>query len=467
MNDSKNLWGGRFTEQADEKFFEFNRSFDFDKTLFSADIRGCLAHCRGLEKAGILTKDESIDIQSGLLEILESSKKNSDFFENTSAEDVHSFIESKLIEIIGDTGRKLHTGRSRNDQVATAFRIWTRSAADKISDALRRTQISLFELAENNKNAIMPGYTHLQRAQPVLFAHWCLAYFEMLKRDVARFKNVRKSANILPLGSAALAGTSYPIDREAVAKDLEFESVSQNSLDAVSDRDFCVEFACAASLTMAHLSRLAEDIILYCTSEFGFFTLSDRVSTGSSIMPQKKNPDSMELVRGKSARVFGDLMSLLAMIKSLPLAYNKDMQEDKEAVFDAFKTVKDCLEISSIVIQNLSVNAGKMEDATTKGYLNATELADYLAKKDIPFRRAHEIVGEIVLHALDLGFELEELSLSEMQRFAPEITEDVFDALKIEQTLNSKNATGGTSREQVEKALTEARKYLNEFNVGK
>lgn len=461
MDNSKNLWGGRFTEKANEKFFEFNRSFNFDKILFAADIRGCLAHCRGLEKAGILTKDESIDIQSGLLEILQNSKKNPDFFENSIAEDVHSFIEGKLIEMIGDTGRKLHTGRSRNDQVATAFRIWMRVAIDGVCETLRQAQIALLVLAENNKEAILPGYTHLQRAQPVLFAHWCLAYFEMLRRDFSRFENVRERVNVLPLGSAALAGTSYSIDREAVAKDLEFAEVSRNSLDAVSDRDFCVEFACAASLVMAHLSRLAEDIILYCTTEFGFFTLSDAVSTGSSIMPQKKNPDSMELVRGKSARVFGDLMSLLAMLKSLPLAYNKDMQEDKEAVFDAYKTVKDCLEISTIVIENLTVNADKTEDAATKGYLNATELADYLARKNVPFRRAHEIVGQIVLHAIDLGFELEELSLSEMQRFAPEIGEDVFDALSIEKTLNSKNATGGTSREKVGEALSEAREYLN------
>lgn len=460
MNNSKNLWGGRFTQKADKKFFEFNRSFDFDKNLFAADIRGSLAHCRGLEKAGIISENESIDIQFGLLEILKISKNTVNFFDNDAAEDVHSFIEEKLIEMIGDTGKKLHTGRSRNDQVATALRIWMRDDIDEISRVLRRTQAALLNLAENHKTAILPGYTHLQRAQPVLFAHWCLAYFEMLRRDAHRFSDARKRINVLPLGSAALAGTSYPIDRESVADDLRFAEVSRNSLDAVSDRDFCAEFACAASLTMAHLSRLAEDIILYCSTEFGFFTLSDTVSTGSSIMPQKKNPDSMELVRGKSARVFGDLMSLLTMIKGLPLAYNKDMQEDKEAVFDASKTVRDCLEISSIVLRNLTVNADKTREAATKGYLNATELADYLAGKNVPFRRAHEIVGEIVLHAIDLGFELEELSLQEMQRFAPEIKEDVFEALSIEKTLNSKNATGGTSPEQVEEALLEARAYL-------
>ncbi len=463
MNDSKKLWGGRFKEDVNATFFEFNRSFNFDKNLFAADIRGCLAHCRGLENAGILTQDESNDIQNGLNEILQNAGQNSDFFDNSSAEDIHSFIEGKLIELVGDTGRKLHTGRSRNDQVATALRIWMRDAVDEISKVLHQTQTSLLNLAENNKDAILPGYTHLQRAQPVLFAHWCLAYFEMLRRDVSRFKNVRESVNVLPLGSAALAGTSYPIDREAVAKDLGFAEVSRNSLDAVSDRDFCVEFACAASLLMTHLSRLAEDIILYCTTEFGFFTLSDAVSTGSSIMPQKKNPDSMELVRGKSARVFGDLMSLLTMIKGLPLAYNKDMQEDKEAVFDAYKTVQDCLEISSIVLENLTVNESKTREAATKGYLNATELADYLARKNVPFRRAHEIVGQIVLHAIDLCVELDELLLSEMQKFAPEIDEDIFNALSIEQTLNSKNAIGGTSREQVNEALREAREYLNNF----
>ncbi len=463
MNDSKNLWGGRFTAKVDEKFFEFNRSFSFDRELFAADIRGSLAHCRGLEKAGIIGEDESMDIQFGLLEILNISKQTVDFFENEAAEDVHSFIEEKLIEMIGESGKKIHTGRSRNDQTATALRIWMRDAIDEIFISLRRTQASLFNLAEKNKTAVLPGYTHLQRAQPVLFAHWCLAYFEMLRRDARRFADVRKRNNILPLGSAALAGTSYPIDRESVAADLGFAEVSRNSLDAVSDRDFCAEFACAASLTMAHLSRLAEDIILYCSTEFGFFTLSDAVSTGSSIMPQKKNPDSMELVRGKSARVFGDLMSLLTMIKGLPLAYNKDLQEDKEAVFDAFKTVRDCLEISSIVLRNLSIDAEKMHEASTRGYLNSTELADYLVGKNVSFRRAHEIVGQIVLHAIDLGFELEELSLQEMQRFAPEVREDVFEVLSIEKTLDSKNATGGTSPEQVEKALLEARAYL--FNL--
>jgi argininosuccinate lyase len=463
MKNTESLWGGRFTEKADENFFEFNRSFSFDKQLFAADIQGCLGHCRGLENAGVLSEAESKQIQDGLNSLLTQSTQQSDFFDDSGAEDVHSFIESKLIELIGDTGRKLHTGRSRNDQVATALRIWMRGAVDDILSVIHQFQAALFDLADENKDAVLPGYTHLQRAQPVLFAHWCLAYFEMLRRDAERFSQARAQINILPLGSAALAGTSYPIDREAVAKDLGFESVTRNSLDAVSDRDFCLDFVYASSVAMAHLSRLAEDIILYCTTEFGFFTLSDKVSTGSSIMPQKKNPDSMELVRGKSGRVFGDLMSLLSMIKGLPLAYNKDMQEDKEAVFDAFTTVRDSLDISTIVIQNLSVNKDKMLKAATSGYLNATELADYLAKKDIPFRRAHEIVGQIVLFGIQKGVELEELSIESMQTFAPEIEEDVFEKLSLEQTLNSKSAIGGTSNGTVNEALNEARTYLADF----
>ncbi|MCW5959073.1 MAG: argininosuccinate lyase [Pyrinomonadaceae bacterium] len=463
MNKTESLWGGRFTEKADETFVEFNRSFNFDKQLFAADIEGCLGHCRGLENAGVLSSEDAKAIRKGLDLLLSQAAQRSDFFEDSAAEDVHSFIETKLNELIGDTGRKLHTGRSRNDQVATALRIWMRGAVDEVLRRIVNLQSALLHLADGNKVAVLPGYTHLQRAQPVLFAHWCLAYFEMLRRDYERFTQTRARINILPLASAALAGTSYPIDREAVAIDLGFDGITRNSLDAVSDRDFCIDLVYAASVTMMHLSRFAEDIILYCTTEFGFFTLSDKVSTGSSIMPQKKNPDSMELVRGKSGRVFGDLIALLTTMKGLPLAYNKDMQEDKEAVFDAFSTVRDSLEVSTIVIQNISVNKDQMLKAATSGYLNATELADYLAKKDIPFRRAHEIVGQIVLYAIDKGVELEELSLEEMQTFASEIEKDVFAKLTLEQTLNSKSAIGGTSNLAVNKALSEAKKYLADF----
>ncbi|MCB1024336.1 MAG: argininosuccinate lyase [Acidobacteria bacterium] len=460
MSENKNLWGGRFTDRADETFFKFNRSYDFDRRLFEADINGSLAHCRGLERAGVVSADDSSQIRRCLKNLLERSRLEPDFFVNGAAEDIHSFIETHLIAEIGDAGRKLHTGRSRNDQVATAMRIWTRGAIDELSTVLRDLQKALIELAADNIDIVIPGYTHLQKAQAVLFAHWCLAYIEMLRRDIERLREVRTRVNILPLGSAALAGTSFPIDRVAVAEDLGFEGVSRNSLDAVSDRDFCVEFVSSAALIMTHLSRLAEDIILYCTNEFGFFELSDAVATGSSIMPQKKNPDSMELVRGKTGRVFGDLMSLLAMLKSLPLAYNKDMQEDKEAVFDAFDTVSDSLKITAIVLRNIKVNKENVTAAASSGYLNATELADYLARKGVSFRTAHEIAGKIVLFALSKGVEIEELPIGKLQEFSADIGEDVFSALSLEESLGTKKAIGGTSWERVEEALEEAKASL-------
>jgi len=461
MDRSKKLWGGRFTEDADEKFVEFNRSFGFDMRLFEADIRGSLAHCEGLRPAGVLTDEEADKIQNGLRTILDKGLNDAEFFANSSAEDIHSFIESRLVEMIGDTGQKLHTGRSRNDQVATALRLWLRDAIDELIIVLRDTQRSLIDLGEKCRTTILPGYTHLQRAQPVLLAHWCLAYFEMLNRDAARLAEVRTRVNVSPLGAAALAGTSYPIDREAVARELGFEAVAENSVDAVSDRDFAVEFVHAAALIMTHLSRLAEDIILYTTTEFGFFELSDAVATGSSLMPQKKNPDSMELVRGKSGRVFGHLMSLLTMLKGLPTAYNKDMQEDKEAVFDAYDTTSACLQIAATVLRNISVREEKARDAAAQGYLNATELADYLSKKGVPFRTAHEIAGKIVLRAIERGVELNDLELAEMQKYSSEIEPDVYDALSLEQTLRTKNTIGGTSPEQVEKALRKARSFCD------
>ena len=466
MKKEQNLWGGRFTGKADEKFVEFNRSFNFDFRLFAADIRGCEAHCEGLRQAGVLSEKESKQIQNGLKKLLKQSSSEKGFFADSTAEDVHSFIESQLIGIIGDVGRKLHTGRSRNDQVATALRIWLREEIDEMTEELQNLQKSLIDLAENYSNAVLPGYTHLQRAQAILLAHWCLAYFEMLKRDAARLAEVRARVNVLPLGSAALAGTSYPIDREAVARDLKFDSVAENSLDAVSDRDFAVESASACSLIMTHLSRLAEDIILYATTEFGFFELSDAVSTGSSLMPQKKNPDSMELVRGKSGRVFGHLMGLLTMLKGLPLAYNKDMQEDKEAIFDACDTTRDCLQITTTVLQNLTIRKEKMRKAAVQGYLNATELADYLSKKGVSFRSAHEITGKIVLRAIENNVELNDLALRDMQKYSPKIEQDVYDALSLEQTLKTKNVTGGTAHEQVEKALQKAGLYLMKNNSG-
>jgi argininosuccinate lyase len=344
--------------------------------------------------------------------------------------------------------------------VATDFRLWLREGIDELGGRLRDTQQALLDFAEANREIVIPGYTHLQRAQPVLLAHWCLAYFEMLTRDRDRLVDARRRVNVLPLGSAALAGTSFPIDRELLARELGFEGISQNSIDAVSDRDFCVEFLSACSLVMVHLSRLAEDIILYSTGEFGFFELSDAVATGSSLMPQKKNPDSMELVRGKAGRVFGNLQALLTVLKGLPLAYNKDMQEDKEAVFDSFDTVKACLQVTATVLYNTKVSKERARAAAATGYMNATELADYLVRKDLPFREAHEIVGRIVVRAILLGVELERLSIADLRTFSPLIEEDVYDALSLQETLSAKSQTGGTSASLVIEALAKARKSL-------
>jgi argininosuccinate lyase len=460
MTDSKNLWGGRFTGSADETFAEFNNSFKFDKRLFEADIRASVAHCEGLFQAGILTRSESERIKTGLWTILKRSDFDKKYFNDASSEDVHSFIESRLIQLIGDTGRKLHTGRSRNDQVATAFRLWLREEIIQISKITRELQNSLLKAAENQKLAVLPGYTHLQRAQPILWAHWCLAYFEMFNRDRERLDEVWRRVNVLPLGSAALAGTSYEIDREEVAKELGFEGVTSNSLDAVSDRDFAIEFVGACSIVMVHLSRFAEDLILYASSEFQFIELNDAVSTGSSIMPQKKNPDALELIRGKAGRVFGHQTALLSMMKGLPMAYNKDMQEDKEAVFDTVDTVKISLQVAGIVMKNLRVREQNTRRAATTGYLNATELADYLAQKGVPFRTAHDIVGKTVLYAISISKELNELSLTEIQKFSTDIEGDVFENLSLEKTLASKNQIGGTSPERVFEALEHAREQI-------
>src|SRR5713226_2559074 len=462
MNDvrNRNLWGGRFTGETDHGFAEFNRSFGFDRRLFAVDLRASIAHCDGLAGAGVLTGAESNEIKSALQAILDRGQTDASYFDEPSSEDVHSFVEARLVEMIGDAGRKLHTGRSRNDQVATDLRLWLRDEIDRLAAALRGTQEALLDLAEAHSDAAIPGYTHLQRAQPVLFAHWCLAYFEMLARDRERFAEVRRRVNVLPLGSAALAGTSYAIDRDAVAHALGFEAVSRNSLDAVSDRDFCVEFASASSIIMMHLSRLAEDIILYATAEFGFFELSDSIATGSSLMPQKKNPDSMELVRGKAGRVFGHLSALLAMMKGLPLAYNKDMQEDKEALFDTVDTLNACLEVTGTVLANIRLNEARMRGAATEGYLNATELADYLVRKGTPFREAHETVGRLVVHAIEREVELSDLSMTDLKSFSTLIEQDVFASLSLERTMATKSQTGGTAPARVSEELEWARTRL-------
>ena len=456
----KNLWGGRFTGETDRGFAEFNRSFGFDRRLFAVDVRASIAHCDGLAGAGVLTGAESNEIKSALQAILERGQTDASYFDEPSSEDVHSFVEARLVEMIGDAGRKLHTGRSRNDQVATDLRLWLRAEIDRTALALRSAQAALLDLADDHPEAAIPGYTHLQRAQPILFAHWCLAYFEMLARDRERFADVRKRVNVLPLGSAALAGTSYAIDREAVARALGFDEVSRNSLDAVSDRDFCIEFASAASLVMMHLSRLAEDIILYSTTDFGFFELSDAVATGSSLMPQKKNPDSMELVRGKAGRVFGHLAALLATMKGLPLAYNKDMQEDKEAVFDTVDTVNASLAVTATVLRNIRLNEARAREAASHGYMNATELADYLERKGSPFREAHETVGRIVVDAIGRGCELNDLSLDDLKSHSSLIDQDVFESLTLERTLATKSQVGGTPPQRVAEEWVRARGRL-------
>lgn len=460
MSQAKNLWGGRFKGAADKGFVEFNRSFGFDRRLFAADVRASLAHCHALQRAGILSRAEANQIVVGLDTISRRAAIDTRYFEGLDAEDVHSFVESKLVQLIGDTGRKLHTGRSRNDQVATDLRLWLRDEIDATDAILRDILNALLELAERHSEAVMPGYTHLQRAQPVMFAHWCLAYCEMFRRDRARWAEVRQRVNVMPLGAAALAGTSYALDRDGVARELGFDDIARNSLDAVSDRDFVIEAAAAASLVMVHLSRLAEDIILYATTEFGFIELSDSIATGSSIMPQKKNPDAMELVRGKAGRIFGHNLALLSLMKGLPLAYNKDMQEDKEALFDTLDTVQAALKVSATVLRNIAVREETTLAAAKKGYMNATELADYLARKGVPFREAHSAVGRIVLFALDLGVEIQELRLDELRQFSPLIELDVYEALSLNETLCSKSQTGGTAPERVAEALQETREYL-------
>ncbi|MGI8918921.1 MAG: argininosuccinate lyase [Pyrinomonadaceae bacterium] len=461
MSKVKNLWGGRFSEAVDTGFAEFNRSFPFDRRLLGVDVRASIAYCEALKNAHVLTDDEARRITAALHEVQNQAETKAKYI-NDESEDVHSFVEACLVDLIGPTGLKLHTGRSRNDQVATDLRLWLRDALDYLNGRVVATQEALLDFAAQHSQTVIPGYTHLQRAQPILLAHWCLAYFEMLSRDRERLSDARKHLNVLPLGSAALAGTSFAIDRAALARDLGFAEVSRNSLDAVSDRDFCVEFANACALIMVHLSRLAEDIVIYATSEFGFFELSDAVATGSSLMPQKKNPDSMELVRGKAGRVFGHVIGLLATLKALPLAYNKDMQEDKEAVFDCFDTTSNCLEVTATVLRNTTITETRAREAASHGYMNATELADYLVGKGMPFRQAHETVGQIVVHAIKRRVELQELPIDDLRAMSTLIDADVFAVLSVDQTLGTKSQVGGTAPPKVSEALAAARQSLLE-----
>jgi len=459
-SEGKSLWGGRFESSTDETFKKFNRSFGFDVRLLEADIEGSVGHCDGLVAAGVISEAEGALIKSALNELAKRAVANPSLLEDEDCEDVHSFIEKHLIASIGDVGRKVHTGRSRNDQVTTALRLWLRRELDAASEAARKFQAALIESAERHRDAVIPGYTHLQRAQPILWAHWCLAYYEMLGRDRERISDARKRANIMPLGSGAISGSGFRVDRASVASSLGFDGVTRNSLDAVSDRDFVIETASVAATAMMHLSRFAEDLIIYSSAEFGLIRLGDAISTGSSLMPQKKNPDALELIRGKSARVFGHHTALLTLMKGLPLAYNKDMQEDKEALFDTLDTLISSLEVSSIVLRNLDLDEDRAKNAATVGFLNATELADYLVRKGLPFRTAHDIVGGLVLKAIESGCELSELSLETLNGFSDLITEDVYASLEIRSALCAKDVAGGTAPSRVAEAIEDAKRRI-------
>ncbi|HYG32421.1 MAG TPA: argininosuccinate lyase [Methylophilaceae bacterium] len=454
-------WSGRFHEPVAELVKKYTASVGFDQRLAEFDIQGSLAHARMLGAQGIISTADVDAIELGL-EAIRQEIRNGKFEWSLDLEDVHLNIEKRLTDKIGDAGKRLHTGRSRNDQVATDIRLWLRAVTDEAVQGIRQLQASLLDLAEEHADTIMPGFTHLQVAQPVTFGHHLLAYFEMLQRDAGRLTDARKRINRLPLGAAALAGTSYPIDREMVARELDFDGVCQNSLDAVSDRDFTIEFTAAAALVMTHLSRLSEELILWSSPRFGFIDIADRFCTGSSIMPQKKNPDVPELVRGKTGRVNGHLVALLTLMKGQPLAYNKDNQEDKEPLFDTADTLLVTLEIYADMMRGIKVNKEAMRKAAAEGFATATDLADYLVKKGMPFRDAHEVVALAVRHAADKGCDLADLSLVELQKFSPQIDEDVSHVLTLEGSVASRNHIGGTAPEQVRAAIRKARELLVE-----
>lgn len=458
-SDSQKPWGGRFTQRTNQAVERFSASVAFDQRLYRHDIAGSIAHAHMLSKVGILSDSEYESIQNGLQRILDRIESG-DFVWSEELEDVHMNIEMQLTEDIGEAGKKLHTARSRNDQVATDLRLYTRDSIDRIVGELEAFQITLLNLAEAEADTVMPGYTHLQIAQPVTLGHHLMAWFEMLDRDRLRFIDARARANQSPLGAAALAGTSFPIDREMTARELGFEDVMRNSLDAVSDRDFAIEFAANAALLMVHLSRIGEELVLWASDGYKFIAFPDKFTTGSSIMPQKKNPDVAELVRGKSARVFGNMQALLVLMKAQPLAYNRDNQEDKEALFDTIDTILGCIGIMRGMIQNMQPNRDRMRAAASEGYATATDLADYLVTRGVPFRDAHALVGQVVRHCLENDCTLEALSLADLKAFHANLDEDVLEVLKPEGSVASRNHIGGTAPEQVRLAIQEARRRL-------
>ncbi len=451
------LWGGRFSKSTDAKVDDFNSSIRFDQRMYRQDITGSIAHAKMLGKQGIIEQSESNLIVKTLGEILNDIENGKVEF-LIDAEDIHMNIETILISRIGDTGKRLHTGRSRNDQVALDIRMYLRDEAKELDEMLDSLLGVILNSAEENIETIMPGYTHLQKAQPITLAHHFMAYYEMFKRDRERLADWRKRVNVMPLGSGALAGTTYPLDREFVAKELGFDSVTMNSLDGVSDRDFVCELAFVLSMIMVHLSRFSEEIILWSSNEFGFVDLDDAYSTGSSIMPQKKNPDVAELARGKSGRVFGSLMGMLTVMKGLPLAYNKDMQEDKEQIFDALDTVKMCLPVFGGMLETMKIRKDRMLGGAKGGFTNATDVADYLVKHGLPFRDAHAVVGKMVAYCLDKNIALDELSMEEYKEFSDIFKEDVYEAISLSTCVNLRTITGGPAFETVKKVIEKYKK---------
>jgi len=455
------LWGGRFSEAIDETVEQFTASIRFDNRLYRFDIMASVAHAKMLAHAGVLSQEECAALIQGLQDI-ENDIARGDFAWSVALEDVHMNIEARLTERIGEVAKKLHTARSRNDQIATDMRLYLRHSIDLVDEELKRFQVVLLDIAERESDTVMPGFTHLQAAQPVTFGHHMMAWFEMLSRDRMRLSDCRRRVNVLPLGAAALAGTSFPIDREFCARELGFDTVTYNSLDAVSDRDFVIEFVAFAALLMVHLSRFSEELVLWSSAQFDFVDIPDRYCTGSSIMPQKKNPDVPELVRGKAGRVNGDLVALLTLMKGQVLAYNKDNQEDKEPLFDAVDTVCDCTRVMADLMSALIVKRERLAAAALQGYTTATDLADYLVRKGLPFRDAHEVVGRAVRYAIEQKKDLSQLDVAELKRFSPVIDEQVYDVLTLQGSLAARNHVGGTAPAAVRSAVERARRSLDQ-----
>ncbi len=457
------LWGGRFQKKTDDLVYEFNASITFDKTFFKEDLEGSRAHVKMLSKQGIITKDDEKAILEGL-DSIEKDVEAGKLEITAEYEDIHSFVEANLIDRVGEPGKKLHTGRSRNDQVALDMRLYTRSQVDYTKSQLVNLLNVILRIMKENTTTIMPGFTHLQKAQPITLAHHMGAYFEMFKRDVLRLNDIRERMNYCPLGSGALAGTTYPLDRDFTAKELGFYGPCDNSMDGVSDRDYLIEYLSALSTIMMHLSRFSEEVIIWNSNEYRFVEIDDSYSTGSSIMPQKKNPDIAELVRGKTGRVYGALMSLLTTMKGIPLAYNKDMQEDKELAFDAMRTTNGCIQLFSGMLDTMSFNKENMYRSANNGFTNATDAADYLVNHGVAFRDAHGIIGQIVLYCIDKGIAIDDMSLEELKNICPAFEEDIYDAISMETCVNKRLTHGACSKTSMEEAISKYDKFLNELD---